>query len=50
LIVDPDRILALTIRSQCFEAIIGRHTKIAQYPCLIQKAQFSQSDILDVCR
>jgi len=38
--------LPLTIRSKCFEAIAGRYAKIAQHPRLIQKAQFSQSDIL----
>ena len=42
--------LSLTIRSECFEAIAGRHAKIAQHARLIQKAQFSQSDILDVRR
>ncbi len=42
--------LSVTIRSKCFEAIAGRNAKIAQHPCLIQKAQFSQSNILDARR
>jgi hypothetical protein len=40
--------LSLTISSQRFKAIAGRHAKIAQYPRLIQKTQFSQRDILDI--
>jgi len=39
---------SLAIRSKCFEAIAGRNAKIAQHPRLIQKTQFSQSNILDV--
>jgi len=42
--------LSLAIRSQRFEAIVGRYAKIAQCPCLIEKSQFSESDILDVRR
>jgi hypothetical protein len=42
--------LSLAIRSQCFKAIAGRNAKIAQHPGLIQKTQFSQSNILDVRR
>ena len=50
LIVDPDRMLSLSIGSQRLEAIARRYAKIAQDPCPIQKTQFSQSDILDVRR
>ena len=42
--------LSLTIRFQSFEVIAGRYAKIAQHPRLIQKAQFSQCDILDIWR
>jgi hypothetical protein len=42
--------LPLTVRSKCFEAITGRHAKIAQHSRLIQKTQFSQGDILDIRR
>jgi hypothetical protein len=48
LIIDPDRVLSVAIRSKCFEAIAGRNAKIAQHPRLVQKTQFSQSNILDV--
>jgi hypothetical protein len=50
LIIDPDRVLSVATRSKCFEAIAGRNEKIAQHPRLVQKTQFSQSNILDVCR
>jgi hypothetical protein len=33
--------LSLSIRFQRFQAIAGRHPKVAQYPGLIQKAQLS---------
>jgi hypothetical protein len=42
--------LSLTIRSEGLEAIAGRNPEVAQHPGLIQKAQFSQSDALDVRR
>jgi hypothetical protein len=42
--------LALTIRSKCFEAIAGWDTKIAQHSRLIQKTKLPQSDVLDVGR
>jgi len=48
LIIDPDRVLSVAIRSKCFEAVAGRNAKIAQHPRLVQKTQFSQSNILDV--
>jgi hypothetical protein len=35
LIIDPDRMLSLTIRSKGFEAIPGRHPKITEHPRLI---------------
>jgi hypothetical protein len=50
LIIDPDRMLPQAIRSKCFEAIAGRHTKIAKHPSLIQKTKLSQSDVLDIRR
>ena len=45
-----DRMLPLTIRSKCLEAISGRNAKVSQRSRLIQKTQFSQSNILDVGR
>jgi hypothetical protein len=42
--------LSLTIRSERFEPVAGRHTKIAQHAGLIQKTQFSQRNILNVRR
>jgi hypothetical protein len=42
--------LALPIGRQRLKTIAGRHAKIAQHPRLIEKTQFSQSDILDVRR
>jgi hypothetical protein len=50
LIIDPDRILPPTIRTKWFEAIAGRHAKIAERPSLIPKTKLSQSDILDIRR
>jgi hypothetical protein len=48
LVIDPDRILPVSIRPQCLKAISGRHAEIAQHPRLIQKTKLSQSDILNV--
>jgi hypothetical protein len=42
--------LSLAIRSNGLEAIAGRNAEIAQYPRLVQKTQFSESDILDIRR
>jgi hypothetical protein len=42
--------LPQTIRSKCLEAISGRNAKVSQRSRLIQKTQFSQSNILDVGR
>jgi hypothetical protein len=39
--------LSLPIGLQRLKTIARRHAKIAQHPGLIQKAQFSQSDVLD---
>jgi hypothetical protein len=50
LIIDPDRMLPLTIRSKCLKTIAGWDPKISQRPGLIQKAQLSQGNILDVSR
>ena len=41
--------LPLTIRSKCFEPIAGRNAKISERPRLIEKTQFSQSNVLDIC-
>jgi hypothetical protein len=50
LIIDPDRILSLAIRSKRFEAIAGRDAKVTQGARLIQKTQFSERNVLDVRR
>jgi hypothetical protein len=42
--------LSPTVRFKCFEAIAGRHAKIAEHPRLIQKTKLSQGDVLDLCR
>jgi hypothetical protein len=42
--------LSLTVCFQGFEAIAGRYAKIAQHPCLIQKTQLPQRNILDIRR
>jgi hypothetical protein len=50
LVVDADRVLSQTIRSQGFQTVAWRHAQIVQDACLIQKTQFSQRDILDIRR
>jgi hypothetical protein len=42
--------LALTIRSECLEAIAGWNAKVCQRPGLIQKTHLSEGNILDVAR
>jgi len=48
LVVDPDRVLSLSIGPQGLKAIAGRHAEITEYAGLIQKTKLSQSHILNV--
>jgi hypothetical protein len=48
LIVDPYRMLPLPVGLQCFEAIAGWDTKIAENPGLIHETKLSQCDVLDI--
>ena len=50
LIIDPNRMLSLTVGSKCFEPVARWHPKIAEHPGLIQETKLSQRDVLDVCR
>jgi len=50
LIIDPNRMLSLTVRSKCFEPIARGHAKIAEHPGLIQKTKLSERDVLDISR
>jgi len=50
LIVDPNRMLSLTVRSKGFEPIARWHSKIAEHPGLIQKTKLSERDVLDISR
>jgi hypothetical protein len=50
LIVDPDRVLSLPIRFQGFKSVARGNAKIAEYPSLVQKAKFSECDILNIRR
>jgi hypothetical protein len=50
LIIDPNRMLSPTVHSECFEPIARGHSKIAEYPGLIQKTKLSKRDVLDISR
>jgi hypothetical protein len=50
LIIDPNRMLSPTVRSECFEPIARGHSKFAEHPGLIQKTKLSKRDVLDISR
>src|SRR5882757_8133642 len=50
LIVDPDRMLPLPVRLQGFKSIARWNAEIAEYPSLIQKTNFSECSVLNICR
>jgi hypothetical protein len=50
LIIDPNRVLSLTIRSKCFEPVAWGYSEITEHPGLIQKTKLSERDVLDIRR
>jgi len=50
LVIDPDRILALPVSLERFEAVTRWNPKIASRSGLIQKTKLSQRHVLDIRR
>jgi hypothetical protein len=50
LVVDADRMLALSVAFQSFEPISRRHAQIVDSPGIVQETQFAKRGILDVGR
>jgi hypothetical protein len=48
LIVDPDRMLSLSIGLQRLKPVAGRHAQIVEELGLVQETEFSQSNVLNV--